>query len=457
MLEPEKVIVIGGDAAGMSAATKAKRTRPDLEVTVYEKGRFVSFAACGLPYFIAGVVPAPTALLARTPEQFAAQGIAVHLRHEVTAIDFGRHQVTVLDRDAGREFRAPYDHLVIATGATPVRPPLDGQDADNVFTLRHLDDGLALQDYLDRVAPRRATILGAGYLGLEMAEAFRARDLDVTVVEQQAQVLSSLDPEMSELVEEELRRHGVAVIKGEAVTALEADHTGRVRRVRTATQVWDTDLVLVGGGVRPNVALARAAGLELDSLGAIRTDRRMQTERHRVYAAGDCTSVHHLVSGRRAYLPLGSTANKQGRVAGENLAGGEAWFKGVVGTAGVKVFDLEVARTGLNEREAAAAGFTPIVAQITASDRAAYYPGAAPLTVRLLGDRCSGRLLGGQIVGVQGAAKRIDVLAAALHAERTVEQLAELDLSYAPPFAPAWDPLLVAAQAWLKRKGIPSR
>ncbi|HIE51692.1 MAG TPA: hypothetical protein EYP85_08010 [Armatimonadetes bacterium] len=450
MTKPERVIVIGGDAAGMSAAAKAKRTNPELAITVYEKGRFVSYAACGIPYYLAGVVRELRALLVRTPEQFAQQGITVHLQHEVTALNLAAKEVTVVAREEGREFTAPYDKLVIATGATPICPPLEGLDAPNVFTLRHLEEAQALKDYLDRERPRRATLIGGGYLNLEMAEALRTRDLEVTVVEMQPQLLPSLDSEMAELVERELARQGVVVCTGEPVQGLGSDGTGRVRRVQTSSQEWETDLVLMGSGVQPNVALARAAGIELDTTGAIRTDRRMQTERLGVYAAGDCVSVHHLVSERRGYLPLGPTANKQGRVAGENLAGGEAFFRGVVGTSVVKVFDLEVARTGLNEREAKEANFTPVAAQITATDRASYYPGAVPLTVRLLADAATGRLLGGQIIGQHGAAKRIDVVAAALHGRMNVEQFGEFDLSYAPPYAPVWDPLLIAAQVLLR-------
>lgn len=446
----ERVVVIGGDAAGMSAASKAKRTKPELEVVVYTKGRYASYAACGIPYYIEGLIPRLENLIARTPEQFARQGIEVFLNHEVTAVDVNRHEVTVWNREERREFTDRYDYLVIATGAQPVLPPIEGVRAENVFVLRDLEDAERLQRFLGEQDSRHATVVGAGYIGLEMAEALRARGLRVTLVEMLPQVFAALDAPMAALVEEELVRQGVEVRTGEALQALEVDGRGWARVVHTASGRWETDLVLLGVGIRPQVALAQAAGIERDATGAIRTNWRMQTNFPHVYAAGDCVSVHHLVSEKRAYIPLGPAANKQGRVAGENIAGGHALFKGVVGTAVAKVFDLEVARTGLNEREAREAGFEPVASQITAQDRAGYYPGATPLQVRLVADRRTGRLLGGQLVGRSGAAQRVNVVAAALHARWGVEEFAQLDLGYAPPFAPVWDPLLIAAQNLLR-------
>lgn len=449
MRSPLRIVVVGGNAAGMSAAAKAKRTRPDLEITVFEKGRFVSFGACGIPYFLTGAVPRLEDLLARTPEQFAAQGITVRTRHEVTALDLGRRTVMVVDREEDRTFQVPYDRLLLATGARPRWPDLPGLGGPNVFALRTLEEAVALKALLDRERPRHATLLGGGYLNLEMAEALRARGLEVTLVEQQRQVMGALDPEMAALVEEELHRLRVALRCSQTVREVETDAAGRVRRVATDQDRWDTDLLVVGIGVKPNVALAAAAGIERDGTGAIRTDRRMQTDRFGVYAAGDCVSVLHLVTGRRAYLPLALAANRQGRVAGTNLAGGQAEFHGAVGTAAAKVGNLGVAHTGLSEAQAQPL-FSVAAAQITASDRARYYPEAAPLTVRLVAERGSGRLLGGQIIGPPTAVKRIDVVAAALHARWTVEDLEALDLAYAPPLSPAWDPLLIAAQVLLK-------
>lgn len=442
----KRLLIVGGDAAGMSAAAKAKRTDPNVSVIVLEKGGAISYAACGIPYFISGVVPEASQLLARTPEQFARQGIQVRLGHEALAVDPARGVVKVRDRQGGREYEEPYDELLIATGAIAVKPPIEGVDAFNAFTIRHYDDGLVLRDFLETHRPRRVTVIGAGYIGVEFAEAFWHLGMEVTVAEMLPQVFTGIDPDMATLVERELKEHGIIVRTGEPVTALERDRDGFVRRVITPSATWETDLVLFGSGVRPNVALAVDAHIPLDETGAIATDERMHTPIEGIWAAGDCTSSLHLVTGKRVYLPLGLTANKQGRVAGENMAGGQATFAGIVGTAVAKVFRLAVTRTGLTEREANREGFNFAAVTITAHDKAHYYPGAAPMTIKLLAEKGTGRLLGGQLVGPIEAAKRIDVLAAALHARMTVDELSHLDLGYAPPFSPVWDPLLIAAQ-----------
>lgn len=442
----KQLVVIGGDAADMSAVAKAKRINPTLSVIVLEKGCAVSYAACGIPYFIGGVVADAARLLARTPQQFARHGIEVRLRHEAITVDPVQGTVTVYDRQSGREYKEPYDELLIATGAVPIKPPVHGADAPNTFTVRHFDDAVALKAFLDEHKPKRVTIIGAGYIGMEFAEAFWNLGIEVTVAERLPQVFTGIDPDMAALVAKELQEHGVALRLGEPVVALEQDERGFVRRVITPTTAWETDGVVFGSGVKPNVALAHTAGIPLDGVGAIATDERMHTAVEGVWAAGDCTSVLHLVTGKRAYIPLGTTANKQGRVAGENIAGGHAIFRGVVGTAVAKVFRLEVARTGLTEREAQQEGVAYVAVTITATDKARYYPTASPLTVKLLAEKSTGRLLGGQIVGQSGATKRIDVIATALHARMTVDQFAQLDLGYAPPFAPVWDPLLIAAQ-----------
>lgn len=446
---PSRIVIVGGDAAGMSAAAKAKRTNPEVDITVFEKGRFVSYAACGIPYFLAGSIPYLENLVARTPEQFAQQGIAVHTRHEVIRLDLGQRTVRVVDRENNRTFTQPYDRLLLATGARPRWPPIAGLQAPNVFVLRHLEEAEALKTFLDAAHPRHATVLGGGFLGLEMAEALRAVGLEVTLVEALPQVMGALDPDMASLVAEELTRLGISLRLQQPVRGVETDPGGKARQVITDQESWETDLIVVGAGVEPNVTLAAEAGIERDSTGAIRTDRRMQTDRFGVFAAGDCVSVPHLVTGQRVYLPLALTANRQGRVAGENLAGGHAEFHGMVGTAVVKVGHLGVAHTGLSETQAQAL-FQPVAVQITASDRARYYPGAAPLTVRLVAEKGTGRLLGGQILGAVEAVKRIDVIAAALYARLTVQDLEAFDLAYAPPFSPVWDPLLIAAQVLLK-------
>ncbi|MFQ6100819.1 MAG: FAD-dependent oxidoreductase [Anaerolineae bacterium] len=443
-----RLVVIGGVAAGMSAAAKAKRVNREMGAVVYERSPYISYAACGMPYFIAGDVADYRSLIVRTPEQMAKQGVEVHLRHEVIAIDSGARVVTVRDLEQEREFSQVYDKLVIATGARPAQPRLPGLDLEGVFVLRSLDEGRAIRRFVDENRPQRAVILGGGYVGVEMAETFRRLGLEVTLVIRSGQVMrTALDDDVRALLEEELARQGVAVVKGRPVV-LEGNR--RVEAAVTRDGRYPCDVVLMGVGVRPVVRLARAAGVVLGATGAIATDDHMRTNLPSIYAAGDCAEVFHLITGEPAYIPLGSTANKQGRVAGTNAAGGEATFGGVVGTMIVRAFDLAVARTGLTTAQAQALGYIVRAPMIKALDTTHYFPGATDIHVKLVVNEGSGRLLGGQIVGRPAAIKRIDVLAAALHHRLTVADLQRLDLSYAPPFAPVWDPILVAANVAAK-------
>lgn len=444
----KRLIVIGGVAAGMSAAAKAKRVNRDVEVVVYEKSAYISYAACGMPYLVAGDIPDYRDLLARTPEQMAKQGVEVHVRHEVIAIDPETHAVTVRDLERGREFAQRYDKLVIATGAGAVRPAVSGLDLEGIFLLRSLEDGLALQRFISEHNPQRAVVLGGGYVGVEMAETFRRLGLDVKMVIRSGKVMrEALDDDVRMLVAEELARQGVEVVQGESIAF---EGKGRIQAVVTEGERYPCDVALLGIGVQPEVPLAQAVGVALGKSGAIATDAHMRTNLPDVYAAGDCAEALHLVIGEPAYFPLGSTANKQGRVAGENAAGGEETFDGVVGTMVVRAFDLAVARTGLTEAQAREMGYTVRAPIIKAMNRAHYFPGATPIHVKLVVDEVTGRLLGGQIVGQDGVAKRIDVLATALHHRLAVTDLQRLDLSYAPPFAPVWDPVLVAANVAAK-------
>lgn len=437
----KRLVVVGGVAAGMSAASKARRIDPGLEVVVYEKSGFVSYGACGLPYYIQGIIDDHSTLIARTPVQFARQGIEVHLHHEVMEIDPEGRRVRVRDLEAGREFEVEYDRLVLTTGGNAVRPPFPGIDREGVFTLRRVEDGIALRRFIEEKSPERAVIVGGGYIGLEMAEAFRSRGLEVTVVEMLPQLVPNLDAEMASLVREELERNGVRVLLEHRVEEIGGDE--RVEAVIASGVEVPADLVLVAVGVRPNVDLARRAGIDLGPTGAVAVDDHQRTNLEGVFAAGDVAEARHIVTGKPVYIPLGTTANKQGRVAGENVAGGDAVFHGVAGTAVAKVFGLEVARTGLTERQAREEGFEPLSTTVKAASQAHYYPGGGPLHVRLV-FRKDGHLLGAQMVG-KGAAKRIDVVAAALQAGWGIRDLQRLDLSYAPPFAPVWDPILVAA------------
>lgn len=425
----ERLVVIGGDAAGMSAASQARRLRPadDLRITVFERQVFTSYSACGIPYLVGGVVGTPEDLIVRTPETFRSDyDIEVEIRHEVTEIDLDRRAVRVRDLDAGAERWEGFDQLVIAPGAVPVRPRLPGADAAGVHGVQVLDDGVAIRRAVAGGAAR-AVVVGGGYIGLEMAEALVMRGLQVSLIDAAPQPMSTLDPDMGALVAEALRDVGVDLHLGEQVTGFETAH-GRVARVVTAVRTVPADLVVLGLGVRPNSGLARAAGLEVGPTGGIVTDRRMRTSVEGVWSAGDCVQTRHLVSGAPVAVALGTHANKQGRVAGINIGGGYATFPGVVGTAVSKICRVEVARTGLNEAESAAAGFETLSTTVESTTRAGYHPGAAGITTKMIAEKRSGRLLGAQIVGKEGAAKRIDGLAIALWNGMAVHEIAGLDL-----------------------------
>ncbi|MEW2472992.1 MULTISPECIES: FAD-dependent oxidoreductase [Micromonospora] len=446
----ERMIVIGGDAAGMAAAAQARRSRgrDDLEIVAFERGHFTSYSACGIPYWISGLVPDRDQLIARDPATHREKfGIDVRLRHEVVAIDLDRREVTAVDLTGGREIREPFDILMYATGAVPTTPDWARTDVAGVFGVQTLDDGSALRSWLDAdPPPKRAVVVGGGYIGVEMAEALVLRGLSVTLVERAEQPMSTVDPDMARLVTDAMRGLGVDIRTGVQVTGL-SEHDGRVDAVRTDAGSIPADVVVLGLGVRPNTALAEAAGLPIGPTGGLRVDRQMRVAGvPGVWAGGDCVETLHRVSGMPVHVPLGTHANKQGRVAGINIGGGYATFAGVIGTAVTKVCDLEVGRTGLRERDALAAGFEFVSVIAESTNRAGYYPGARPMTVKLIAERPSGRLLGAQIVGWSEAAKRIDTLAVALWNRMTVDDMTALDLGYAPPYSPAWDPVLVAAR-----------
>jgi len=447
----ERLIVIGGCAAGMSAASKARRMDPQMEILTYERTGFVSYGECGLPYYISGVVKDHNDLVVRTPEQFAEQNIEVHLHHEVTEIDAENRRVRVEDLQSGGSRDEHYDKLLIATGGRPtLLPGLSSGAIEGVFVLRSVEDGIAIRRFIRERGPRQAAIVGGGYIGLELAESFHTLGLETTLIEWMPQVLIRFDPEMAQLVQEELEGQGVRLALGAKVEGLEADSSGQVRQVVSSQGRFKADLVLLALGVRPNVELAREAGVALGETGAIAVDAEMRTDLPEVFAAGDCAEAYHRISNRPAYIPLGTTANKQGRVAGTNIAGGEAEFAGIVGTAITQVFGLQAGMTGLAEREAKEQGYAVKAVRIKSRSRAHYYPGGKPLHIKLIFEEQSGRLLGGQIVGGEGVNGRIGVLAAALHRGMTIEELAQLDLAYVPPLAPVWDPLLVAANVALK-------
>jgi NADPH-dependent 2,4-dienoyl-CoA reductase/sulfur reductase-like enzyme len=437
----ERVVVIGGDAAGMSAASQARRGRPDLEIVVLEKGNWTSYAACGIPYVVSGAVDDLEDLVMRTPQEFRDRlRIDVRMRHEAMGVDLDRRRVEVRDHEHRRTIELGFDQLVIATGARPIRPPLPGIELDQVRGVQTLDDAKVLLDRARTQECRRVVVVGAGYIGLEMAEAFLARGSEVTLLDAAPQVMRTLDPDMAERLRPEIERRGVALRLDAKVTGFEPG------AVLTADGSIPADLVVLGLGVTPNSGLAADAGVRLGVRDAISVDRRQRTSAEGVWAAGDCAESFHRVSERPIHVALGTVANKQGRVAGVNLGGGYATFPGVVGTAITRICDVEVARTGLTELEAAEAGFEHLAVTVETETRASYFPGSRPMTVKMVAERCTGRLLGVQILGADGAAKRIDTAATALTARMTVADLVDLDLSYAPPFSGVWDPIQVAAR-----------
>ncbi len=470
MAKKERLIVVGGVAAGMSAAAKARRVNPDMEIIVYEKSGYISYGACGFPYYIKGDVADMEALLARTPAQMAEQGVMAHTRHEVQAIDAGRRVAAVYDYATGRKRFEPWDKLILAAGASIGRPSIPGINLNGIFSLRTVEDALTIRRWLEEMQPRHGVIVGGGYIGLEMAEALAAHGVAVTIVDAADQLMSSLDVEIAALIQAELEAEGVEIRLGEMVqsfigerlvtditqrvTALVMGQGGsrggldnrfRVREVVTDKQSYPADVVIFGVGSRPNVALAQQAGVKLGQTWAVAVDARQRTNVPNIWAAGAVAEAFHLVLGEPIYFPLAQVASKQGRVAAVNAAGGRASFAGTVGTAVVKTFDLAVAQTGLSEKAARAKGWTVDCLMIEATSRAHYMPGHAPIHLKLVFDKNTQRVLGAQMIGKDGVAQRINVIAAALQAEWTIRDLAGLDLAYAPPFAPVWDPILVAA------------
>ena len=445
----ERLVVIGGDAAGMTAAARARRRRDpeDLDIVAFERGAYTSYSACGIPYFVGDLLSDIDGLVARSPDEHRKNGIDVRTGHEVVAIDVNKRRVRVRDlAGGGAERDEPFDQLVVAAGSVPTRPDVPGVDAEGIFGVQTLADGVSVRQAVDEREPRRAVVVGGGYVGLEMAEALVRRGLEVALVDRTEQPMAStLDLDMGDLVADALRSVGVTLHLGEAVDGFEADN-GSVRAVHTANRSLPADIVVLGLGVRPNVALAREAGIAIGNKGGIVTDARMETSIGGVWSAGDCVESVDRITGLPIVVALGTHANKQGRVVGINATGGDVRFPGVVGTAVSKICVYEVARVGLTEREAADLDLDVVAAKIESTSRAGYYPGAAPIKVKVVAERPAGRLVGAQIVGAEGAAKRIDVLATAIWNRMTVDEVASLDLSYAPPFSPVWDPVLVAAR-----------
>ncbi|MFH1743119.1 MAG: FAD-dependent oxidoreductase [bacterium] len=449
-----KVIVVGGVAAGPKTASKIIRMCPETEVTILEKGEFLSYAGCGLPYYVSGVVKEQKELMStpvgvtRDPVFFQKVKNVHVLNHtEAIRVDREKKQVEIKNLVTGETSSLPYDKLMLATGGRPVMPPIPGMNLKNVYALHGIEDAEGIKSVVSQEQAKDVVIIGGGLIGVETTEALVETGCRVTVVEMLPQILPMLDWEMARQVQIHMEAKGVKVLtETRAVKLVEDSRSeGSVTRVETTNGDLPADMVIVAVGVRPNVILAKEAGLQIGETGAISVDDRMRTSDPDIYAAGDCVECRNLITGKPCYVPLGSTANKQGRVAAVNICEGEDTFPGVLGSAVCKVFDYAVARTGLSENEARRAGFDVVTALAPSPDRAHYMPTAKLLMLKLIADRKSGRLLGAQATGPGEAAKRIDVAATAITAGMTVNQVSKLDLSYAPPYAPAMDNLITAS------------
>jgi NADPH-dependent 2,4-dienoyl-CoA reductase/sulfur reductase-like enzyme len=438
------LVVVGGVAAGTKAASRARRVDREAEITVYQEEPEPSISECGLPYFLSGVVEERADLVARTPEQFAEKGVEVRVRHRVEKIDPWNKKLSVRRLEGGETFEDAYDRLIIATGARAVLPPIPGADLKGVFKLRFLTDADEVRRYIEERSPKRAAVVGGGYIGLEVAENLCRLGMEVALIEGEDRVALTYGPEVAERVEEHLKENGVNVYTGAKVE----EFTGgeRVEGVRFGGGELEVDLVVVGVGIEPSVELAEEAGGEIGSTGAIRVDKHMRTNLPEVWAAGDCVESVNLVSGEPVWIPLGDTANQMGRVAGTNAATGEDTleFPGVLGTGIFKVFDLGVGKSGLSEEEAEEAGFETASAAVESSDRASYYPGAGKVFLKLIADGSTGRMIGAEAAGY-GAAKLTDVCATAIWGRLSYPDLVNLDLAYAPPYGPALSPVIQAA------------
>jgi NADPH-dependent 2,4-dienoyl-CoA reductase/sulfur reductase-like enzyme len=442
-----KFVIIGGDAAGMSAASRAKRNQPDMKVTVFEQSQDVSYSACGMPYNIADPDRKINDLVVRSAQTFREkQNIDVKLGHCVTSID-PKTKTIEGQKIGGEDFCFDYDKLLIATGASPIIPDLPGFGLPGVMALKSLEDGRHIKEKIQ--GARKVIILGMGYVGLEMAEALRARKIEVAMIKKRPRLLPWLSPALAEVVEKELLAHGVGLYPGHEVKSIEKKNSGL--KVVCENLILEGDMVLVAIGIRPNSQLAENAGLTLGPSRSIAVDRTLKTSDHNIYAAGDCADAFHVVSEQRVWIPLALRANRSGWAVADNIAGLNTELQGIAGTAVFKVFDLEVARTGLTADEARDAGFDPDEITITGRSRAHAHPGSSQIHVNITGDRLSGRMLGVQLVGKEGVAHRIDAPAVALHSRMTVEEFYQTDLAYAPPFSPVWDPMLTAANQLLKK------
>jgi len=446
----KRLLVIGGVAAGPKAAAKARRCDPEMEIIVYQEEEEISYAGCGLPYYISGVVKERKELLSRTAGQFALDGIRIQKHRRIEGIDIAKRAISGRNLESGEIFTDHFDRLVIATGAQPIRPKIEGLELKNVFYLRSIFDADAIVERIRSEDIQNAVIVGGGYIGLEMAESLLQLGKKVTIIELAPEVLTLFDEDFAGILRLYLERKGVQVLTSEPIKTLKGKD-GKIVQVQTATQQIETDAVLMSLGIRPQVDLAKKAGLRIGETGAIWVNERMETSAEGIYAAGDCAETTHLVTGKKVWIPLGSTANKQGRVVGANVCGGNATFPGMMGTTIFRAFDFNVAKTGLSMREAEKEGFHPVQAIVRGYGQAHYYPGERESALKVIADKETGRILGGQAVGNGPSDKFIDVLAMALHGKMTCRGLSNADLAYAPPYSPVLSPVIVAANVLLNK------
>ncbi len=438
-----KVIIIGGIAAGMSAAAKLKRMSPNDEVIVYEKGDIVSFGACGLPYYAGGFFDDSNEMIARTAEEFRKTGINLFTNHEVLKVDFDNKKLRVKDLIQNMIIEESYDKLMIASGASSIIPPIKGIDSENVLTLKSMDDGNKLRALMENENLKRVTVIGAGFIGVEAIEAAKKRGKEVTVVQLQDRILAEVfDEEITNLLEEEIRKHDVNLLLDE--TVMEITTAGKATNIKTNKREFETDIVIVATGFRPNTAFVKNEKLEMLKNGAIVVDKYGRTSIEDVYAAGDCATINSVITNKPVYVPLATGANKLGRIVGENLAGANNEFQGSLASSCIKVMDMEAARTGLSEKEVKALGFDYKTKFITDMNHTSYYPGQTKIYVKLIYDAHTKVIYGGQVAGYKDAVQRCNVIATCIFAKMTTAQLGMLDLSYAPPFSRTWDVLNVA-------------
>lgn len=452
-MEKQKLVVIGAVAAGTKAASKAKRENPNLDVKIFTKEEHISYAGCGLPYYIGGVIKEKNELVVRTPEIFKSeQDIDIFIKHEVTKIDTASKTVNVTDLSNNKQMEYSYDKLVIATGASPIKPPLENIDLKNIFTLRSVKDAFEIRDLVDAGKVKKAVVVGGGFIGLEVAENLKHRGVNVSLIELAPHILPPFDEELALLAQNHMFEKGVNIVTGEKVLGFEGQN-GVVTKVKSSAGDFDADIVVLSIGVRPNVKLAVDAGVELGVTGSIKVDKYMQTNIKDIFAVGDCAENVNLITGLPVWYPMGSTSNKTGRIAGNNVINSKNMdsLDGVLGTTIVKLFEINAAKTGLSERDAKKAGLDIETMLVPATDKAHYYPGNKPIITKLIADKNTHKILGAQVVGTGVVDKPIDIIATAISFGAKVEDLTKLDLAYAPPFSMAMSSTILAANVMLNK------